>query len=166
MHGSTDVVAGHALEHHFADMGQQRDAATLGMWIFLATEVLFFGGMITAYLVYRVNYGTAWRIGSEHMDFWLGTINTVILLCSSFTMAMAVWASQMGRRQLLVLMLALTILFGIGFECVKGVEYVRHFEEGSLPGPYWHMPVEGGEVNHVQMFFLSYFTMKIGRAHV
>ena len=159
MHGSAEVVAGHELEHHFADMGQQRAAATLGMWIFLITEVLFFGGMITAYLVYRVAYYDAWKVGSEHMEFWKGTINTVLLLCSSFTMVLAVWASQVGKKNLLVLFLCITILFGIGFEGVKGLEYYNHFREGSVPGQFWHMDIQGADVPHVQLFFVIYFVM-------
>ena len=145
------------LQHHFADMEQQRETATLGMWVFLITEVMFFGGLFTAYLVYRTAYPGAWEVGSEHMDFWLGTINTVLLLCSSFTMAMAVWAAQQGRRKLIVWFLVITILFGIGFECIKGVEYYKHFLEGSVPGSYWHLAVR--DIPHTQMFFYLYFVI-------
>ncbi len=152
-----DIVAAHALEHHFADMDQQRESVTLGMWVFLVTEIMFFGGLIAVYLVYRLNYFDAWQIGSEHMDFWLGTINTVLLLCSSFTMAMAVWSAQAGRKKLIVLFLVITILFGLGFEGIKGLEYYKHFEEGSVPGRYWHLGVPNPLP--VQLFFLIYFIM-------
>jgi cytochrome c oxidase subunit 3 len=152
-----DPVAAQALRHHFADMDQQRESSTLGMWLFLVTEIMFFGGLIAAYLVYRLAYPESWQTGSAHMSFALGTINTIVLLCSSFTMAMAVWASQAGRRRLIVQLLLLTALFGTAFEVIKGVEYYDHFLEGSLPGPYWHLDVPHPE--RAQLFFLIYFTM-------
>jgi cytochrome c oxidase subunit III len=155
--GAPDVVAEHALGHHFADMNQQRESSTLGMWVFLVTEIMFFGGLIAAYLIYRVAYPEAWHIGSSHMSFWLGTINTIILLCSSFTMAMAVWASQKGNNRLTMWLLVWTAILGIGFECVKGLEYYQHFVEGALPGPYWHLDVVNAL--HAQLFFLIYYTM-------
>ena len=91
------------------------------------------------------------------MSFWLGTTNTVILLCSSFTMAMAVWASQKGNNRLTMWLLLTTAILGTAFECVKGLEYYEHFLEGALPGPYWHLQV----VNSLQaqLFFLIYYIM-------
>jgi cytochrome c oxidase subunit 3 len=155
--GSPDSIAGHALEHHFADMNQQRETSTLGMWVFLITEIMFFGGLIASYLIYRLAYPESWHIGSMHMSFWLGTINTVILLCSSFTMASAVWASQRGNGRLTMWLLLSTATLGIGFECVKGLEYYQHFVEGAVPGPYWHLQVANSL--QAQLFFLIYFIM-------
>ena len=151
-----NVINAHQLRHHFGDLTQQREAATLGMWIFLVTEVMFFGGLFAAYTVYRSAYPQAWEVGSEHMDFWLGTINTVILLCSSFTMAMAVWATQLGRRTQAVMFMILTMAMGTAFEVFKGIEYYRHYLEGSVPMfGFWHMPAQ--DAQHVQMFFYLYF---------
>ncbi|HVZ60151.1 MAG TPA: cytochrome c oxidase subunit 3 family protein [Terriglobales bacterium] len=152
-----DPASEHALQHHFADLEQQKQSSTLGMWLFLVTEIMSFGALIAAYLIYRMAYPDAWQTGGAHMDFWLGTVNTVVLLCSSFTMVVAVWAAQTGNRRLLVMFLIITMILGIGFEGFKGLEYFRHFEEGSLPGPYWHLDV--ANPFRVQMFFLIYFIM-------
>ena len=157
MSDSSSVVATHALRHHFADMEQQRDSATLGMWVFLVTEIMFFGGLFCAYLVYRTAHPLAWQEGGKHMSFGLGTANTVILLCSSFTVALSVWAAQQGRTKLTALLLVITVLMGFGFLGVKGTEYYQHYEEGAVPGTYWHLKVP--DQQNVQMFFLLYFIM-------
>ena len=115
MSAREQVVSQQHLQHHFADLAQQRETSALGMWVFLMTEVMFFGGMFAAYLVYRMVYFDAWKAGSQHMEFWYGTINTVVLICSSLTMALAVRAAQEGRRKLIVLLLIVTILFGLAF---------------------------------------------------
>ena len=80
-------------------MEQQRESTTLGMWIFLVTEIMFFGGLFTAYLIYRTAHPDVWLEGSQHMEFWLGTINTVILLTSSFTVALSVHFAQLGKTR-------------------------------------------------------------------
>jgi heme/copper-type cytochrome/quinol oxidase subunit 3 len=104
-----------ALAHHFDDLGQQREAATLGMWLFLVTEVLFFGGLFTTYLVYRNWYPDAFVAASHELVIWAGTVNTAILITSSLTMALAVRAAQTGdRRQLLILLVA-TMALGAAF---------------------------------------------------
>jgi cytochrome c oxidase subunit 3 len=157
LHDSSHAVAQHGLRHHFADMEQQRASATLGMWVFLITEIMFFGGLFLAYLVYRSAHQQAFSIGSEHMEFWLGTINTVILLCSSLLVALSVHAVQVGNTKLCAILLLIAALCGVGFLGVKGVEYYNHFEEGSVPGAYWHMDVP--DANNVQMFFYIYFVM-------
>ena len=90
---------GPELLHHFAGVEQQRDAASLGMWLFLATEVMFFGGMFCAYLVYRYWYFKEFAAGSRSLDIWLGTINTAVLICSSLTVALGVRAAQMGKTK-------------------------------------------------------------------
>ncbi len=154
---TADPVAAHALQHHFADLEQQRESSTLGMWVFLVTEIMFFGGLFAAYLVYRTMHFPAWQMGSEHMDFWLGTINTVILLCSSLFVALSVRAAQLGRRQQIVFFLAVTVLLGLAFLGIKGLEYYKHFEEGALPGRFWRLQVANAP--QVQLFFVLYFTM-------
>src|SRR5512141_647509 len=97
-----------ALQHHFENMEQQREAGTLGMWVFLVTEIMFFGGMFLAYTLYRSAYPAAFASASNHLDIKLGAINTGVLILSSFTMAMAVWSTQIGRRQPQILCLVLT----------------------------------------------------------
>src|ERR1700682_188544 len=86
------------LQHQFEDLGQQHEASTLGMWMFLSTEILFFGGVLCAYWIYRVMYPEAWAIGAEQQIWWLGAINTIVLIISSLTMTLAVRNAQLGRR--------------------------------------------------------------------
>src|SRR6201982_3463865 len=104
-----------ALQHHFENMEQQREAGTLGMWVFLVTEIMFFGGMFLAYTLYRSTYPAAFASASNHLDITLGAVNTGVLILSSFTMAMAVWSAQVGRRQPQILCLVLTLLLGLTF---------------------------------------------------
>jgi cytochrome c oxidase subunit III len=133
------------LQHHFASAGQQYESAVLGMWIFLATEILLFGGLFCAYAVYRANHPEIFEYAHRFLSkFWGGT-NTCILLCSSFTMATAVWAAQTTRKRLLVGMLALTLVGGAGFLGIKYVEYKHKWEEGLLWGRHYqpHVGPEG-----------------------
>ena len=95
-----------ALQHHFENMEQQREASTLGMWVFLVTEIMFFGGMFLAYTLYRYKYPEAFASASNHLDLKLGAINTVVLILSSFTMAMAVYSTQVGKRRNQIISLA------------------------------------------------------------
>ncbi len=122
--------------HHFDSAGQQYESVMLGMWIFLATEILLFGGLFCAYAVYRANHPEIFEYAHVYLSKPLGAVNTVILLCSSFTMATAVWAAQAGpsRRRLLSIMLALTIVCGLGFLSIKYVEYEHKWKEGLLWG--------------------------------
>src|SRR5436190_8302231 len=100
------------LQHHFEDLGQQHEASTLGMWVFLATEILFFGGVLMAYWVYRILYPEAWALAGEQQNTLFGGINTIVLIMSSFTMACAVRASQLGSRSATVALLIATLIFG------------------------------------------------------
>jgi len=148
------------LQHHFEDMGQQHEASTLGMWMFLATEILFFGGVLCAYWVYRVMYPEAWALAAQQQIRWLGATNTIILIVSSLTMALAVRESQLGRRKGTVFMLLATLFFGTAFLCVKAYEYYKHFEEGLFPGPltfHWHE--NPALAQKVQLFMVFYFSM-------
>jgi cytochrome c oxidase subunit III len=121
------------LRHHFADEQQQRNAASLGMWWFLGTEILFFGGMFCAYLVYRRWYFPEFAVASRSLDLIVGTVNTAVLICSSLTVAMAVRAAQMGKRRLQVQLLLATIFFGLVFLGVKGYEWRNKYEEHHIP---------------------------------
>ena len=147
-----------ALQHHFEDMDQQFEAAGLGMWVFLVTEIMFFGGLFMAYIVYRTWYPEAFAEGSRHLDITLGAVNTAILIASSLTMAMAVWAGQQGSRKWQLIYLSLTLLFGFGFLGIKAVEYAEKFRDHLVPGPnfQWH-----GAANpaNVQMFYSLYFAL-------
>src|SRR3954466_2793017 len=116
-----------ALAHHFDSFGQQTEASTLGMWVFLVTEVLFFGGLFAAYSIYRSWYPQAFAVASHELDIRLGTINTAVLITSSLTMALAVHAAQLGERRVLMMFLALTMLLGTVFLGIKGVEYYEKF---------------------------------------
>src|SRR5947209_3519476 len=106
--------------HQFEDAGQQREAATLGMWVFLATEVLFFGAMFLGYMVYRLKYPEIFRLASEHTLVAVGTTNTGILLFSSFTMVLAVRAAEFRQRLALIAFLSVTALLGATFLVIKG----------------------------------------------
>jgi cytochrome c oxidase subunit 3 len=143
--------------HHFDSAVQQKDAATLGMWVFLITEILFFGGLFMAYVVYRTGYPEAWIEASRALDVRLGAINTAVLICSSLTMALAVQAAQLGRKKALVGWLAATILLGGAFLGVKSVEYYHKFAEHHVPGPSFLF--HGAEARPAQLFFSLYFAM-------
>ena len=110
------------------------DASSLGMWIFLATEVMFFGGMFCAYLIYRRWYFGDFGAASKSINAALGATNTAVLICSSLTVVLAIWAAQTARRGLLLVMLVLTMLFGCAFLGIKGIEYKDKFEEHHVPG--------------------------------
>ena len=146
-----------ALAHQFDDVEQQTEAATLGMWAFLVTEILFFGGLFLCYVVYRSNYPEAFASGSHHLDVFLGTVNTAVLIGSSLTMALAVHAAQLGHRKELVLFLLGTIVLGSVFLGIKGIEYAHKFEEHLVPGPFFHF--DGPHAQHAQIFFSLYFAM-------
>jgi cytochrome c oxidase subunit 3 len=146
-----------ALLHHFDSAEQQKDASTLGMWIFLVTEIMFFGGLFLCYIVYRTTHPAAFVAASHELDITLGGINTAVLICSSLTMVLAVSAAQAGLRKSLVAFLILTILLGSVFLGIKGVEYHEKFVSHHVPGPSFHF--EGPEAAHAQLFFSLYFAM-------
>lgn len=146
-----------AVAHQFDDMAQQHDAGQLGMWAFLLTEIMFFGGMIITYIVYRNYYPEAFAAGSHHLDITLGCINTVVLIGSSLTMAMAVYAAQIEQRSTLVLYLLATLGLGLIFLGIKTVEYAGKFESHLVPGPWFHF--EGVHAKNVELFFSLYFVM-------
>jgi cytochrome c oxidase subunit 3 len=168
---TTHTTAGH-VAHHFDDAEQQYIAAELGMWLFLATEVLFFGGALLGYAIYRFKYTDSFIAASHHLNLVLGTANTVILLTSSLTMALAVHAAQLSQTRALVRYLLLTIVLGSTFLGVKGFEYYHKFEEHLVPGPNFRFenaplaetaghpgtdkPVEP---KHTEIFFSFYFAL-------
>jgi len=162
-----DVSHHPALAHQFDSLEQQTEASTLGMWVFLVTEVLFFGGLFATYTVYRSFYPTAFAAASHELDVVLGAINTAVLITSSLTMALAVHAAQTGGRRLLLIFLGLTMLLGAVFLGIKGVEYYHKFAEHHVPGPTFHFESAGAAnaleardiARHAQIFFSLYFIM-------
>lgn len=167
-----------ALQHHFENMEQQREAGTLGMWVFLVTELMFFGGLFLAYTIYRYQYPAAFATASNHLDIRLGGVNTVVLIVSSFTMAMAVFSTQLGRRRNSVIYLLLTIVLGMTFLGIKAVEYHDKYVDSLIPGqlipgrpfnpavakpgdtdPHKLHLVENATVRNVELFYWIYFAM-------
>lgn len=143
--------------HQFDSMEHQHETSYLGMWLFLGTEVMFFGGLFVAYAVYRYLYPAAFAEGSSHTNLLLGSINTGILLVSSLMMALAVRAAQLDQRRLLVLFLLLTIVFGTIFLGIKGYEYYHEYQEGLVPGIFF--TYTGEHAAQVALFFVFYFFM-------
>jgi len=146
-----------AAAHQFDDLAQQHEADTLGMWAFLLTEVMLFGGLFLGYAVYRWSFPEAFAEASHHLDVWLGSINTAVLIGSSLTMALAVHSAQTNDRRGLTRFLLLTILLGLVFLGIKGTEYLHKFEEHLVPGASFAYP--GPHARHAQLFFSFYFGM-------
>jgi cytochrome c oxidase subunit 3 len=152
----SEVVAPQARQvaAQFDDADQQRQAATFGMWAFLASEVLFFGGLFAAYAVYRYKYPAVFRYGSDHQILLAGTINTGVLLTSSLTIVLAIWAVREGKRNLALGLLGATLLLGLTFVAIKSFEYWHKWEDGLVPGPLYHSPLWRSE-----LYFSFYFVM-------
>jgi cytochrome c oxidase subunit III len=154
------------LAHHFEDLDQQHTSATLGMWTFLGTEVMFFGGLIGGYAVYRATSPEAWAAGAHQMSVPLGTTNTFVLLTSSLTMALAVRAGQLGDRVWQVRYLLLTMVLGATFLGIKAVEYHHEYEKHLVPGLNFspvelHLPSDAPDLvlRRAELFFVFYFFM-------
>jgi cytochrome c oxidase subunit 3 len=143
--------------HHFNSGLEEFEACKQGMWIFLVTEVLFFSGMFLAYAILRVFYPDMMKDVHRLLDWRMGAINTVILICSSLSMALAVSASQRGEKDKIVKNLWITLLCASGFLVVKFFEYAHKFHEKMLPGAYYHY--EELKVAHAPTFFSVYFVM-------
>jgi cytochrome c oxidase subunit III len=169
-HGHAHAARHPALQHHFESLEQQKEASTLGMWTFLITEILFFGGLFMAYMVYRIWYHDAFVAASSSLDLRWGGLNTVVLIASSLTMALGVRAAQLSQRKALIAWLIATIFLGCVFLGVKVIEYADKFEHHHVPGPHfvWESQ-EAGPADtaatanqfqqHTQIYFSLYFTM-------
>ncbi|HEX4134852.1 MAG TPA: cytochrome c oxidase subunit 3 family protein [Bryobacteraceae bacterium] len=158
------IEAAHTtLQHHFEDSEQQKDASTVGMWLFLCTEVMFFGGLFLAYFVYRQWYPSAFAAASNNTNLIIGATNTTVLICSSLTMALAVRAAAMGKKNLIVLFLILTLLLGGTFLGVKAYEYHDKWVRHEVPGHNFNCTDEAGkpctDAGHTPLFFALYFGM-------
>jgi cytochrome c oxidase subunit 3 len=166
--------------HHFESMGQQVDATSFAMWLFLLTEIMFFGGLFTAYLIYRNWYYPAFVAASHQLNVWWGTANTAVLISSSFTMAMGVWCAETKRKNGLILSLVATLILGLGFLGIKADEYHEKYVKDHIPGHafaghafdaagFVHPVAEDGKpvekalapdmAAHTEVYFSLYFAM-------
>jgi cytochrome c oxidase subunit III len=143
------------LAHHFASLEVQNHAARLGMWLFLATEILLFAGLFTCYAFYRYLFPEAWALGSRHLDLWMGTVNTLVLITSSWTAAMAVHFARHGNNRMVALMFLVTIGFALVFLVIKAFEYSHKFHELALPGRYYGL--QDIQAPGITLFFTVYF---------
>jgi cytochrome c oxidase subunit 3 len=145
------------LGHHFQTLEQEHEAAEFGMWIFLMTELMLFGGLFLAYIFYRTIYPEGFAEGSRHLELKYGGPNTIILILSSLTMVLAVRSAQRGTRRRLWWYLLATAALGIVFMAIKSVEYYQHYLDGTVPGLNW--TYSGPNANQVQLFFFAYFAL-------
>jgi cytochrome c oxidase subunit 3 len=161
----TPEIADHqsTVQHHFENAEQQKDASTVGMWVFLLTEVMFFGGLFLAYFVYRQAYPAAFASASNNTNLIIGAANTTVLICSSLTMALAVRSAAIGKQNLIVLFLILTLLLGGTFLGVKAYEYHDKYVRHEIPGHHFDCRDESGkaciDAPHTPLFFALYFGM-------
>src|SRR5512136_2808488 len=153
---ATEAPSPH-LAHHFPSLQVQEHAARLGMWLFLATEILLFTVLFTAYAVYRYLFPAAFDEASKFAHVAMGATNTVVLITSSLTVALAIHYAREGERRKTVGLLAVTIAFGAVFMVLKGFEYHHHWVEGQLPGKFYHFAGLTGP--GVPMYFTIYFLM-------
>src|ERR1041385_1012525 len=161
MLGESEIIlAAHEpeLQHHFDDPAQQLESSTLGMWVFLITEIMFFGGMFGGYTVYRNWYPDAFASTSHFMNVTIGAINTGVLICSSFTMVLAVRAAQLGQKKALILFLVLTLILGCVFLSLKYVEYHEKWVDHHIPGPGFQY-ADPQYFHQAQILFFLYFAM-------
>jgi len=126
------------LQHQFEDMKQQEESVSIGMWMFLVQEIMFFGGLFTVYLVFRSRFPFAFAAGSNHLDAFWGGLNTLVLIVSSLTMALTVYYAQKGNRNMQVILILFTMFFGAVFLGVKVVEYTDKWEHGLVPVTGWN----------------------------
>jgi cytochrome c oxidase subunit 3 len=150
------------LWHHFDDLEHQHEASTLGMWVFLATEVMIFGALFTGYVVYRVRFSASFEDASRHLNLLIGAVNTIVLLTSSLTMALAVRAAHLGRQKALVWNLIFTALLGTAFMVLKAVEYYSDYVDTLVPGlafdpAEWKR--ESVHAEQVKVFLVFYYVM-------
>jgi cytochrome c oxidase subunit III len=165
--------------HHFETVGQQFDATNFAMWLFLLTEVMFFGGLFTSYMIMRNWYYRAFVEGSHQLSIFWGTANTTVLIISSFTMAMAVWSAQKGRQRSLLAFLGLTFVLGMAFLGIKGIEWhekwvkhhvpgIHNYSEAAFLNPrsdpevyneYHDQPLSPGMASKTEEYFFLYFAM-------
>lgn len=165
------VVVRHRLEEQYRDLQQQAETASMGMWLFLATEVMFFGTLFLVLSVYHYLYPIAFEAASERLNWQIGGINTLVLLTSSLTMVLAVHYARLGHRRHITVLLILTALLGVAFLGFKAWEYYIDYRENLIPG--WRFDdaewvnqagLTMGQVPHVKLFLLMYWIMTVTHA--
>ncbi len=144
-----------ALAHHFESLEKQAHAARLGMWVFLATEVLLFTALFAAYGVYRFLFADSFAQASRHLDTWIGLANTLVLVTSSFTVALGLHRATRGDGRGTALWFGVSVLLALAFLGLKAIEYGHHFQEGQLPGRYY--TYAGAHGPGASLFFALYF---------
>jgi cytochrome c oxidase subunit III len=154
---ATATSQGEFLQHHFTTAEQQADAGKIGMWLFLVTEILLFGGLFVGFAIMQSKHPQAFLEAHRHLDRMLGFINTVVLLTSSYTMVMAVHSARTDRRKRVIVYLLLTLMCASVFLGIKYIEYSHKFHEGLLPGRFYSH--KGDTVPGQFMFFSFYFMM-------
>lgn len=145
------------LQHHFSSVEQQRETAKIGMWVFLLTEILLFGGLFGFYVFYRAWNPEMFYNAHKSLNVTLGTINTLVLITSSLTIALAIRNMQLGKRNQTIIFLSSTIGLALTFLTIKYFEYAEHYHLGELPGKFYHAHDIAGTNPHI--FFSVYFTM-------
>jgi len=161
-HGEHDAHDNPHHQHHFATMEQQFDTAKIGMWLFLATEILLFGGLFVGFGLMQARYPREFVEAHEHLTRWQGALNTVVLLFSSFTMVMAVDSSKKNNKSKTVGYLLVTILCAFIFLVVKYFEYTHKFEEGWFPGKFYRGVGDSIPGSHGYATFFAFYFMMTG----
>jgi cytochrome c oxidase subunit 3 len=146
----------HQVAHHFDNAEHEFEASKLGMWAFLVQEVLFFGGLFVAYFIFKALYPQMFIEAHHHLSWQLGGLNTIFLICSSFTMAMAVRSAQVSKQKAMLIFLTITFLFATGFMCVKYIEYMSKIQHGFLPAKWFFGE---GTFETLPIFFGLYFAL-------
>lgn len=154
---STSVKKADHVQHHFVDSDQQFESSKMGMWIFLVTEILFFGGLFLGYIAYRAWYPELYIAASDHLDTFWGAVNTVVLIGSSLTVAMAIRSAQLNQQKGLIINLCITIALAFVFMVIKYFEYTHKFDLGIYPGAYY--TYEGIAHDQANIFFSIYYMM-------
>lgn len=147
----------HHTAHHFESADAEYRASKLGVWVFLMTEILMFGGLFVGYAIYHHKYPETFAAGSKFLDWKLGALNTVVLIFSSLTMALSIYYAQIGKKMMVLYNLYITLFCGVIFMIVKGFEYTHKFHEGLYPGKFFSHAVEG--VSNLPIYFSFYFCM-------
>lgn len=147
----------HHTAHHFESAEAEYKASKMGVWVFLMTEILMFGGLFVGYIIFHQKYPETFHAGAKFLDWKLGAFNTVVLIFSSLTMALSIYYAQVNKKTLVLVNLYLTFICGVIFMIVKGIEYTHKIHDGLLPGQYFTHAVEG--VSNLPIYFSFYFCM-------
>ncbi len=149
----------HHVAHHFKSAQAEVDASKFGIWLFLCTEILMFGGLFVGFAIYHSKYPEIFTAGAKFLDWRLGALNTVVLLISSFTVATSIYYAQVNEKKKVLISLYVTLFCAIAFMVVKFFEYTHKIHEGLLPGSLFHYGGPGAEVANLPMYFSFYFCM-------